>query len=170
VTFCLRQRPFKEPDDLVFTGYATHFRHGTEHPEGKTPIGSKWTDRSFHRAMMMLDVACKTNIIKKRVLTNTLTLVSGSDPTLFLLNLLSNLTVFWEKPGLFVCFESDPNTTYLRLLSVISGIDTQDILSGQISPRCFASLDDAATDLYHAPAYFWSPQDLDMRGCSLSLP
>jgi integrase len=59
----LDESPFTEPDDLVFTGDAAHFRHGTEHPEGKTPIGAKWIDRSFRRAMMMLDIACKTRWI-----------------------------------------------------------------------------------------------------------
>jgi replicative DNA helicase len=102
------------------------------------------------------------NITKKRLSTNTLTLISGSNPTVFLLNLLSNISIFWERPALVVLQENDPETICLRLLSIISGVNTSDILSGQISPSCFASIDDGAIDLYHAPAYFWSPHDLDM--------
>jgi hypothetical protein len=103
------------------------------------------------------------DIFKKRILNNTFTIVSGSDPVLFLLNVLSNMTVYWEKPALVVLSDIDVETTYLRLLSIISGIHTSDILSRQISPNCFASLDDGATDLYYAPAYFWCPQNLAVK-------
>ena len=104
------------------------------------------------------------DIIRKRVMTNSLTIISGSDPCLFLLNLLSNISIYWERPALFVCLENDPETIYLRLLSIISGINSADVLSRRISPTCFASLDDAATDLYRTPAYFWGPQHADLNG------
>ena len=103
------------------------------------------------------------DIIRKRVMTNSLTIISGSDPCLFLLNLLSNISIYWERPALFVCLETDPEIAYLRLLSIISGINTADVLSRRISPTCFAAIDDAATDLYRAPTFFWGPLSLDMN-------